>query len=211
MVVLATKSLESPALQSEFPAQVLFSESFCSEKFLGDPEAHVQIRSRKGKRKVKDRVLNIREHEIWTRGDLEAQSNVCLVSCFFSTCRHSTCFRSSVLSPNMPCPLWLISIPPWYSTSPDTGNEARKACRPKLFFHSHPSMWGSERKPPTLSSCAPSPAVQTLLIFLKWSLWGYAVIAPHGLLCLHTRMRLPVLPPWSSAGHVVMQNTCSFS
>lgn len=76
MVVLATKSVESPALQSEFPAQVLFSESFCSEKFLGDPEAHVQIRSRKGKRKVKDRVLNIREHEIWTRGDLEAQSSV---------------------------------------------------------------------------------------------------------------------------------------
>lgn len=60
---LATKSLESSALQSEFPARVLLFESFCFE-FLGDPEAHVQIRNRKGKRRVKDRVLNIREHEI---------------------------------------------------------------------------------------------------------------------------------------------------
>lgn len=153
MVVLATKSLESSALQSEFPARVLLSESFCSEKFLGDPKAHVQIRNRKGKRRVKDRVLNIREHEIWTRGDLEAQSNVCLVSCFLS----------SVLSPNMLCPLWLFSIPPWYSTSPGTGSEARKACRSRLSPHSHPSMRGWEQKPPTLSSCDPSPAVQTVL------------------------------------------------
>lgn len=158
MVVLATKSLESPALQSEFPAQVLFSESFCSEKFLGDPEAHVQIRSRKGKRKVKDRVLNIREHEIWTRGDLEAQSSVCLVSCFFSTCRHSTCFRSSVLSPNMLCPLWLFSIPPWYSTSPGTGNEARKACSQSCPFILTLQCGGQSRSP--LDSLLVPPALQ---------------------------------------------------
>ena len=44
--------------------KINFFESFCFEKSLGDPEAHVQIRNRKGKRRVKERVLNIREHEI---------------------------------------------------------------------------------------------------------------------------------------------------
>ena len=63
MVVLPTKSLESPALQSEFQLKFC-SLSFCSEKFVGDPEAHVQIRSRKGKRSVNDRVLNKSEHKI---------------------------------------------------------------------------------------------------------------------------------------------------
>lgn len=157
MVFLATKSLESSALQSEFPARVLLFESFCFEKSLGDPEAHVQIRNRKGKRRVKERVLNIREHEIWTRGELEAQSNVCLVSCFLS----------SVLSPNMLCPLWLFSIPPWYTTSP--GNEARKACRPRL---SLPHGSQSRSLPhsllvPRALQCRPS---LLSLIFLKWSL-----------------------------------------
>lgn len=63
MVVLPTKSLENPALQSEFQLKSC-SLSFCSEKLLGDPEAHVQIRSRKGKRGVNDGVLNVSEHKI---------------------------------------------------------------------------------------------------------------------------------------------------
>lgn len=58
-VVLPTKSLENLAVLNEFPARFL-----SSERFLGDPEAQFQIRSRRGKRRVNDRVLNMSEQKI---------------------------------------------------------------------------------------------------------------------------------------------------
>lgn len=75
--------------------------------------------------------------------------------------------------------------------------------------------WGGESRS-LPHSLLVTPALQCRpsllsLIFLKWSLQGYAVVAPHRLFRLHTCLHMLVLPPWSSAAHMVMQNTCSFS
>lgn len=43
---------------------------------LGDPEAHIQIRSKKGKRRVNDRVLNMSGCKIRISGNLEIQTKL---------------------------------------------------------------------------------------------------------------------------------------
>lgn len=81
------------------------SESFHSERFLGDPEAHVQSRSRKGKRRVGGIVLNMSISGLNQRKSRDLEQPLLGELCFFPACKDSTCFRSSVLSQNILCPL----------------------------------------------------------------------------------------------------------
>lgn len=220
MVVLPTKSLESPALQSEFQLKSC-SLSFCSEKLLGDPEAHVQIGSRKGKRGVNDGVLNMSERKIWTRGNLEAQSNVCLVS--------------SVSS--LPAGIQLVSDPvsypqiypvqsgfpsrlgtPWVLAQ-ETKQErlAGPGC-PVLSFSPFYVGVRAEASPPCSVLATLTPVVQTLPAALHPSrmiVAGLCCGSPAQVIILFAHMHVYTRAPWtvygSTSGHAVTQNTRSFS
>ena len=157
MVVLATKSLESPALQSEFPAQVLFSESFCSEKFL---VLKPMFRFGAGKGWGKWRT------EFWILGNMRFEPEeiwrpkAMFVWWAVSSLPAGIQLVSDPVSYPRICPVhsgWspsLLGTPQVLAREMKQERLAGQSCS----FHSHPSMWGSEWKPP--HSLPVPPALQ---------------------------------------------------
>lgn len=177
------------------------SESFHSERFLGDREVHVQSRSRKGQSRVGGIVLNMSISGLNQRKSRDLEQPLLAELCFFPACKDSTCFRSSVLSQNILCPLWLFSVPPLSSLSTKGAGKAFRLMQWPLLLSS-PFHVRVKAEASPCSVLAPrllqSRPFMLPLIFLQWSLWVCALTTPTQVIilfvCVHALTHTHVLP-----------------
>lgn len=145
----------------------------------------------KEKRRVGGIVLNMSISGLNHRISRDLEQPLLAELCFFPACKDSTCFRSSVLSQNILCPLWLFSVPPLYSLSTGMGSKgSRKGFQANAV--TSPLVLtlpceGQSRSLPTLCSCTQTPAASRLSWVIVVGLCSDYLHTGDHFVCLCTR------------------------